>query len=68
MIKHIRRWNIWRKENANGPIYQFMVLIKCVKSPTFELCLLPEEVDKIREALKKAAIDALKQIETIDNR
>lgn len=52
MIKHIRRWNAWRKGNANGPIYKFMVLIKCVKSPTFALCLLPEEVDEMREGPK----------------
>ena len=43
MIKHIRRWNIWRKDNLNSRFYKFLVLIGVVMSPTMCFTLLPEE-------------------------
>lgn len=42
---HIRRWNHWRKRNANGHLHHILVLLGVVKSPTFAFTLLPEEID-----------------------
>lgn len=44
LIKHIRRWNIWRKKNINGPVHKVLVLLGFRKSPTMTLTLLPEEI------------------------
>lgn len=41
---HIRRWNRWRKRNANGHLHHILVLLGVVKSPTFAFTLLPEEI------------------------
>ena len=46
MIKHIRRWNIWRKKCMNGKIHKLLVLVGLRWSPTFAMELLPEEVNK----------------------
>ena len=43
LVKHIRRWNIWRKNNLNCKLYKFLVLIGFIKSATFSYTLLPEE-------------------------
>ena len=42
--RHFRRWNGWRKNNTNCKIHQIFVLLKLIKSPTFEMFLLPEEL------------------------
>lgn len=47
LVKHIRRWNIWRKNNLNCKLHKFLVLIGFVKSPTFSYILLPEEIEDI---------------------
>lgn len=44
LVKHVRRWNIWRKRNYNGAIHKLLVLFGIRHSPTFEWTLLPEEV------------------------
>lgn len=49
LVKHIRRWNIWRKNNLNCKLHKFLVLIGFIKSPTFSYTLLPEEYDDIFE-------------------
>lgn len=46
MIKHIRRWNIWRKYNSNSKIYKIFVLLDFIKSPTMMTVYLPEELKK----------------------
>ena len=43
MIKHIRRWNIWRKHCMNSPFHKFLVLVGFIKSPTMSFTFLPEE-------------------------
>ena len=43
VIKHIRRWNYWRKNNSNGRFYKILVLLGIVKYPTMVTVLLPEE-------------------------
>lgn len=46
VVKHIRRWSIWRKRNRNSRFYKFCVLIGLTKSPTMILTYLPEEWGK----------------------
>lgn len=43
VIKHIRRWNYWRKNNSNGRLHKLLVLLGVIKSPTMVTVLLPEE-------------------------
>lgn len=43
VIKHIRRWNYWRKYNSNGRLHKLLVLLGVIKSPTMVTVLLPEE-------------------------
>lgn len=52
MIKHIRRWNIWRKHCMNSPFYKFLVLIGFTKSPTMAFILLPEEWREYEEKMR----------------
>lgn len=51
LIRHIRRWNIWRKRNMNGPVYHLFVLFGIVKSPTYAMILLPEEKNQMWEEI-----------------
>ena len=51
LIKHLRRWNIWRKYNRNCKLHKFFVLIGFIKSPTMMNVLLPEEKEKIFKGL-----------------
>lgn len=54
MLKHIRRWNIWRKRSLNGPIYKILVLFGVIKSPTMVSVWLPEEEKEIMDALQRS--------------
>lgn len=53
LIKHFKRWNVWRKHNLNSPWHHILVLFGIVKSPTFELFILPGEAQSIDDILKK---------------
>lgn len=44
LIKHIRRWNLWRKNCINSKLHKILVLFGVVKSPTMATIFLPEEV------------------------
>lgn len=44
LVRHIRKWNYWRKRNTNGSLHHILVLFGIVKSPTFASALLPEDV------------------------
>ena len=46
LIKHIRRWNLWRRYCLNPPTYKLFVLLGLEKSGTLALTLLPEEQDE----------------------
>lgn len=46
LIKHIRRWNLWRKKCMNSKLHKFLVLFGVVKSPTMATVFLPEEIGK----------------------
>ena len=50
IIKHFRRWNIWRKHCLNSNLNKFLVLIGFIKSPTMSHVLLPEEREEIDKA------------------
>ena len=53
LFGHIRRWNRWRKRNANGHLHHILVFFRIVKSPTFAFTLLPEEIYISDEQLAK---------------
>ena len=46
LIRHFKRWNIWRKHNGNGNLHHFLVLIGLVNSPTMNLVFTQEEWDE----------------------
>jgi len=58
MIKHIKRWNRWRKSNGNSRLYKLMVLFGIVKSPTF--CLAWS--DKETKSFYKGFMEGLNSI------
>lgn len=35
LIKHIKRWNLWRKHSMDSVIHKLLVLFKIIDSPTF---------------------------------
>lgn len=43
LVKHIKRWNKWRKSNCNSQLYKLKVLFGIVKSPTFYYVWTDEE-------------------------
>ena len=51
LIKHIRRWNLWRKYCLNPPAYKLFALFGLKKSETLALTLLPEEQDVFEQGL-----------------
>lgn len=53
IIKHFRRWNIWRKNNLNSKLHKFLVLIGFIKSPTLGCIITPEEHREILEAIRR---------------
>lgn len=65
MLNHIRRWNIWRKRNLNGPIYKTLVLFGVTKSPTMACVWLPEEEKEIAKAFAEGYQKGLKEGELV---
>lgn len=51
-MKHIKRWNKWRKNNINSKLHKFLVLIRLIKSPTMNQILLDDEIKIINNQLK----------------
>lgn len=43
IIKHIKKWNKWRKHCLNSPFHKFLVLIGMIHSPSMLFTVLPEE-------------------------
>lgn len=65
LVRHIKRWNKWRKGSMNSKFYKFLVLLGLYKSPTFALMLTDEE----EEAIHKAFMDVLDQrVERMKNK
>lgn len=65
MLKHIRRWNIWRKRCLNGPIHKILVLFGVIKSPSMRLAMLPEEEKEITKAFVEGYQKGLKEGELV---
>lgn len=61
LIRHIKRWNKWRKHCANGWLHKISVLFGG-HSPTFQLTLTDEELEEMEQALIKAMGDTPVQI------
>ena len=59
-IRHIKRWNKWRKHCGNGRLYKISVLFGN-PSPTFGLVLTDEEEEEMRKEIqeKYEAVDLL---------
>lgn len=53
IIRHIKRWNKWRKRCRNGKFHKFLVLIGVIHSPTFLRILTDEEEKAYYEEIKK---------------
>lgn len=66
-MRHIKRWNKWRKNNSNSKLHKFLVLIGLVKSPTMEWTFLEDEMKKINNGLLESVRD-LTADNTISNR
>ena len=56
ILKHIERWNVWRKYNNNSIAHKILVLFGIIKSPTFYCAMTKEEAkalyDGFMEGLK----------------
>ena len=59
LIKHIKRWNEWRKHNGNSPLHKLLVLLGIVKSPTLPFVLIKEEGKAMAEAFEKGFKEGL---------
>ncbi len=56
LIKHIKRWNVWRKHNNNGVAHKILVLFGIIGSPTLNCTWTKDECkafyDGFMEGLK----------------
>lgn len=61
LIKHIKRWNVWRKHNKNSIAHKILVLFGIIKSPTLNLTWTKAEYkalhDGFMEGLKDGNVD-----------
>jgi 2-iminoacetate synthase ThiH len=53
LIRHVKRWNKWRKYCGNGWLHKISVLFSGC-SPTFQLVLTDEEEEEIHMAVMRA--------------
>ena len=57
IIKHFKRWNVWRKGCLNSRTHKFLVLIGFIKSPTMAFIMTSEErkdfYDSFMNAIKE---------------
>ena len=66
IIKHIKRWNKWRKYSYNSPISKFFVLLHVINSPTFNFVFTDEEEREIEEAFTKGISNGCSNIKSKD--
>ncbi len=59
LIKHVKRWNEWRKYNGNSKMHKLLVLLGIVKSPTLPNILTKEEGKAVYEAFEKGFKEGL---------
>lgn len=58
LIKHIKKWNAWRKQCLNNPVYKLLVLFKIIDSPTFEHIWTEEDAKEFREGFLQGLREA----------
>lgn len=70
LIKHVKRWNVWRKKCSNSKFHKLMVLLGLRVSPTMILTLTDEEInsiamglDELHTAAYDSAINLVKEID-----
>jgi len=56
IIRHIKRWNKWRKNCLNSKFHKFLVLVGIIKSPTMPLILLDDEIKAFQDGIEKGII------------
>lgn len=49
IIKHFKRWNIWRKKCECSRIHKFLVLVGIRKDIACDIICLPGELDQWKE-------------------
>lgn len=47
IVKHIRRWVVWRKYSKDNAVTSILALLGIIKPPSWGSILLPEEVTAI---------------------
>lgn len=57
ILKHIKRWNVWRKYNKNGIAHKILVLFGIIKSPTFFYTWTAEEAQAFYDGFMKGLKD-----------
>ena len=60
IIKHIKRWNVWRKHNKNSIAHKILVLFGIIKSPTFYCAWTNEEAKAFYDGFVKGLKDGQK--------
>lgn len=58
LIKHIKKWNKWRKHSLNSPISKLLVLFNIIKSPTFEHFWTEQDARAFREGFLQGMREA----------
>lgn len=66
LIRHFKRWNVWRKRNGNSKLHQFLVLIGLHNSPTMNQVILKEEWDELCDGVNNLALSQKTKEELID--
>lgn len=61
LIKHVKRWNKWRKGSLNSWWWKLGVLFGLVDSPTFNLTLIDDEEYAIFKGIYDGMRDAEKR-------
>lgn len=59
IIKHIKRWNEWRKESLNNPVQKLLVLFKVIESPTFKHFWSKDDAKTFRDGFLQGMREAI---------
>lgn len=51
MIEWAQKWKTWKKHNRNSIVYQLLVLIKIIRSPTLELQLSDKQIEELKKVI-----------------
>lgn len=53
VIRHFKRWNEWRKNCLNSPLYKILVLLKIIESPSFRYFWTKEDGEAFRRGFEE---------------